>query len=214
MKNFPTAHQTQEPRQIVHEDEVEASIQAKEIGKKIRRLRLSRSMGLVELGVQAGLSASFLSQLETGRVVPTVKHLARIAQAFDKDMAIFFHRAPEKDEPFRILREDERIHLKLGGKGTAEMITQNMSALIPDHRIVPCIADLAPSDQGVGFHPTIFQGLEFVFVMEGELEMTVGREIQTAHTNDAIWVDGHIQRIYRSANSSNAKAMIITFPEI
>ncbi len=34
-------------------------------------------MGLVELGRHTGLSASFLSQLETGRVVPTLRNLAR-----------------------------------------------------------------------------------------------------------------------------------------
>ena len=59
----------------VDEATAEASIEAKNIGEKIRRLRLKRSMGLVELGQQVGLSASFLSQLETGRVVPTLRNL-------------------------------------------------------------------------------------------------------------------------------------------
>src|ERR1700753_1540706 len=66
------------PVDTVDEATAEASIEAKKIGEKIRRLRLKRSMGLVELGQQVGLSASFLSQLETGRVVPTLRNLARI----------------------------------------------------------------------------------------------------------------------------------------
>ena len=45
-------------------------------------------MGLVELGRHTGLSASFLSQLETGRVVPTLRNLARVAMVFTSPPAV------------------------------------------------------------------------------------------------------------------------------
>src|SRR5260370_40456342 len=48
----------------------ESFIAEKRIGERIKHLRLKKSMGLVELGRHTGLSASFLSQLETGRLVP------------------------------------------------------------------------------------------------------------------------------------------------
>ena len=57
----------------------ESFIAQKRIGERIKHLRLKKSMGLVDLGRHTGLSASFLSQLETGRVVPTLRNLARIA---------------------------------------------------------------------------------------------------------------------------------------
>jgi transcriptional regulator with XRE-family HTH domain len=62
----------------------ESFIAEKRIGERIKRLRLKKSMGLVELGRHTGLSASFLSQLETGRVVPTLRNLARVAMVFSK----------------------------------------------------------------------------------------------------------------------------------
>ena len=55
----------------VDSEAAEAFISEKRIGERIKYLRLKKSMGLVELGRHTGLSASFLSQLETGRVVPT-----------------------------------------------------------------------------------------------------------------------------------------------
>ena len=64
----------------------ESFIAEKRIGERIKRLRLKKSMGLVELGRHTGLSASFLSQLETGRVVPTLRNLARVAMVFSKDL--------------------------------------------------------------------------------------------------------------------------------
>ena len=69
---------------VVETAKVEQTIDDKGIGDRIRRLRLKRSMGLVELGQRTGLSASFLSQLETGRVIPTIRNLAKIALVFEK----------------------------------------------------------------------------------------------------------------------------------
>jgi DNA-binding XRE family transcriptional regulator len=65
----------------------ERFIAEKRIGERIKRLRLKKSMGLVELGKHTGLSASFLSQLETGRVVPTLRNLARIAMVSGHDFS-------------------------------------------------------------------------------------------------------------------------------
>ena len=64
--------------------DAEAFIAAKRIGDRIKYLRQRKGMGLVELGRYTGLSASFLSQLETGRVVPTLRNLARLAMVFSK----------------------------------------------------------------------------------------------------------------------------------
>src|ERR1700752_1004938 len=102
------------PVDTVDEATVESSIEAKNIGDKIRRRRLKRSMGLVELGQQVGLSASFLSQLETGRGIPTLRNLARIALVFKKDFSYFL--SEETETVFRISRAKDRIHLPVGEK--------------------------------------------------------------------------------------------------
>ena len=47
----------------VDTETTEKFIAEKHIGERIKRLRLKKSMGLVELGKHTGLSASFLSQL-------------------------------------------------------------------------------------------------------------------------------------------------------
>ena len=91
----------------------EAIICEKHIGERIKRLRLKKSMGLVELGKHTGLSASFLSQLETGRVVPTLRNLARIAMVFSKDLSYFFESEPHT--LFRIHRKKERVRLPQTG---------------------------------------------------------------------------------------------------
>ncbi|HEY9138061.1 MAG TPA: helix-turn-helix transcriptional regulator, partial [Terriglobus sp.] len=74
----------------VASEAAESFIAEKRLGERIKQLRVKKGMGLVELGRHTGLSASFLSQLETGRVVPTLRNLARISLVFSKDLSYFF----------------------------------------------------------------------------------------------------------------------------
>ena len=110
----PDIHPVPEPSNLqVDGEAVESIISEKRIGERIKHLRLKKSMGLVELGRHTGLSASFLSQLETGRVVPTLRNLARIAMVFSKDLSYFFD--PEPQTLFRLHRGKDRVRLPQSG---------------------------------------------------------------------------------------------------
>ena len=189
----------------VNEAIVDALIEAKSIGQKTRRLRLKRSMGLAELGREVGLSASFLSQLENGRVVPTLKHLAGIALVFKKELSYFFR--DENEKIFRVSRGKDRIRLVVGGF----LISDSMSVLVPDRHIVPCIADFVPGFEGAAFHPQIFAGLELVYVISGPLTLSTEAKTELLHAEDSAWIDGSTSRLYRCHEDKASRALIVTF---
>ena len=193
----------------VDEATAEASIEAKNIGDKIRRLRLKRSMGLVELGQQVGLSASFLSQLETGRVVPTLRNLARIALAFNKEFSYFL--SEETDQLFRISRAKDRIRLPVGEKSDPFLLSESMGVLIPDRNVVPCIAHFLPGVERGAFHPPLTPGLELVYVMQGPLVLWTESRTELLHTEDSVWIDRNTPRLYRCHEDKPARALIVTF---
>jgi transcriptional regulator with XRE-family HTH domain len=194
----------------VDEATAEASIEAKNIGEKIRRLRLKRSMGLIELGQQVGLSASFLSQLETGRVVPTLRNLARIALVFKKDFSYFLSEE-ETAAVFRVSRSKDRIRLPVGEKEDPFLLSESMSVLIPDRNVVPCIAHFLPGVEGGAFHPPTAVGLELVYVIEGPLVLRTENRTEVLETEDSVWIDRNAQRMYRCHDDRPARALIITF---
>lgn len=195
----------------VEAEKVEQYIDDKFIGERIRRLRLKRSMGLVELGTRTGLSASFLSQLETGRVVPTIRNLAKLALVFQKDLSYFFRQ--ERTVTFRSLRKGDRVRLTRNSKEGSRFISESLSALIPDRRIVPCLAEFFPGDQPCEFTPKIFPGMEFVYVLEGTLCLASTSGNEQLENGDVGWIDGRTKRQYVCSGEGHAKAMIITFPQ-
>jgi transcriptional regulator with XRE-family HTH domain len=187
----------------------EALIEGKAIGRKIRSLRLKRSMGLSELGTRTGLSASYLSQLETGRVVPTLRNLARISLVFGKDLSYFFRE--EKRNCFRISRAKERVRIPRKDMNAPFLISESLTALIPERTIVPDVTDFLPGLEGT-LDLQEFRGVECVFVIHGCLAIFINDEEYFLEAADVLWVDGSAKRRYRCQGDTPTKALVISVP--
>ena len=192
----------------VNVDHVEFTIRAKQIGQRIRRLRVGQSMRLIELGRQTGLSVSFLSQIETGRVVPTLRNLACIAVIFGRDLSYFFD--DEQSVTFRVSRQSERIRLQRNAKHGPTFLSENLAALILDGSVCPCIALFNEIDEDVCFRPRPFRGLEFTMILEGSLTLTSEQETLRLDAGDVVWSDGMRSRQYTCNRGDTARAFIIT----
>jgi transcriptional regulator with XRE-family HTH domain len=190
----------------------EAFIAEKRIGERIRRLRLKRSMGLVELGRHAGLSASFLSQLETGRVVPTLRNLARIAMVFGRDLSYFFE--PEPHPLFRVHRRAERVRLPQSGVDDPTYYFESLAYMVPDRQLDPYYAEFVPARKTAEVRPHVHPGYEFLYLLQGELEIRHGERVHTMSAGDSAYFDAGTAHAYRCASPTPAVALIVTMHQM
>ena len=186
----------------------ERFIEEKRIGERIRRLRLKKSMGLVDLGRHTGLSASFLSQLETGRVVPTLRNLARIAMVFSKDLSFFFDSEPAA--MFRVHRQKDRVRLPQTGVEPPAYTFESLGYLVPDRHMDPYFAEFLPLAGNGEARAHMHGGFEFLYVLDGELELRHGDKECTLETGDAVYFDSSTPHSYRCVGKRSAKAIIVT----
>jgi transcriptional regulator with XRE-family HTH domain len=186
----------------------EAFISEKRIGERIKRLRLKKSMGLVELGKHAGLSASFLSQLETGRVVPTLRNLARIALIFNKDLSFFFESEPVS--LFRVHRKQDRVRLPQTGVDDPTYFFESIGFMVPDRQLDPYYAEFLPVRKTQEIRPHVHPGFEFLYVLDGELEVRHGDAVQVLNPGDGVYFDASTPHSYRCAGKTPSNAIIVT----
>ena len=186
----------------------EAFIAEKHIGERIKRLRLKKSMGLVELGRHTGLSASFLSQLETGRVVPTLRNLARIAMVFSKDLSFFFESEPVSI--FRVHRKHDRVRLPQSGVDDPTYFFESIGYMVPDRQLDPYYAEFLPVNKLQEIRPHVHPGFEFLYVLEGALEVRHGDTKQVLNAGDGVYFDASTPHSYRCEGKTAATAIIVT----
>src|SRR6202034_1529659 len=153
MTELATVRSEETQKSQVDTETTERFIAEKHIGERIKRLRLKKSMGLVELGRHTGLSASFLSQLETGRVVPTLRNLARIAMVFSKDLSYFFDSEPAP--VFRVHRRSERVKMPQTGVENPSYYFESLGYLVPDRHMDPYFAEFLPHMEHVDPKPHV-----------------------------------------------------------
>ncbi len=187
---------------------VEDFISEKHIGARIKALRLKKSMGLVELGRHTGLSASFLSQLETGRVVPTLRNLARIAMVFSKDLSYFFE--PEPTTLFRVHRRKDRVRLPQTGADDPAYFFESLGYLVPDRQLDPYFAEFLPVRAGRVPRPHQHAGCEFLYLLAGALEVRHGAGSYRLEPGDAVYFDANTIHSYVCCGEERATAVIVT----
>ena len=167
-------------------------------------------MGLVELGKLTGLSASFLSQLETGRVVPTLRNLSRIALVFHKDLSHFFE--PEDASVFRVQRRKDRVRLNMGSP-EPDYIAESFGILVPEGGMRPCMAEFLPGEDREPFLPEKYDGVEMCYVLGGAVEFDRNGERHVLNARDMMYVSGETERSYHCNGTDAVQALIISFDE-
>ncbi len=188
----------------------ETFIAEKRIGERIKYLRLKKSMGLVELGRHTGLSASFLSQLETGRVVPTLRNLARIAMVFSKDLSYFFE--PEPQTLFRVHRGKDRVRLPQSGVADPSYYFESLGYLVPDRQLDPYFAEFLPK-KGVEARAHQHVGCEFLYLLTGNLDVQHGEVTHHVEAGDAVYFDATTIHSYTCSGDESATALIVTLQQ-
>ena len=192
-------------------ESAEQFIEGKRIGDRIKYLRQRKGMGLVELGRYTGLSASFLSQLETGRVVPTLRNLARIAIVFSKDMSYFFE--PERPELFRVLRAEDRQRLPQSGVEDPGYFFESLGHVPIDGGISPYVAEFLPPTAKRLPRAHSHAGAEFLYILNGCMRLTHDGQAETLEGGDAVFFHANTTHSYERMGPDTCLALIITMQE-
>jgi transcriptional regulator with XRE-family HTH domain len=205
---IPAEATTEVLRAEVDSQAAEDLISEKRIGERIKYLRLNKSMGLVELGRYTGLSASFLSQLETGRVVPTLRNLARIAMVFSKDLSYFFD--PEPQALFRVHRQQDRVRLPQSGVEEPGYFFESLGYLVPDRQLDPYFAEFLPVKEGREPRAHQHAGCEFLYLLSGSMAVRHGEKTHHLEAGDAVYFDANTIHSYACTGGEPANAVIVT----
>lgn len=182
-----------------------------QLGEKLRRLRLRKKIGLVDLGKHTGLSPSMLSQLENGKAVPTLPTLARIAMVFDVGLEYFFADR-KKRGVFSVVRKGERMRFPDRPDSPAPAYWFEVLAFSAQEKPMQAyLAEFEPrAPEQAQDH--VHDGAEFILVLEGDLALRYEDEETLLHAGDSVYFDASHPHAYRAAGAANARAVVVTTP--
>ena len=149
------------------------------LGTRIRTIRRARRLTLRELSDRAGVTESFLSQVEREVATPSIATVRKVARALDLTIAELFAEQPASG---RVVRREARRRITYPGLGAVdEFLTAGVSG-----KLQVIISTIEPGG-GTGPEPYAHDSdEEVVVVLGGLLDLWVADEHYVLREGDAI----------------------------
>jgi transcriptional regulator with XRE-family HTH domain len=180
-----------------------------DLGAKLRQLRLRKKIALVDLGKHTGLSASMLSQLENGKLVPTLPTLARIAMVFDVGLEHFFA-DKRTNRIFSIVRSDERLRFPdRADSPTPGYFFEVLAFGATEKSMSAYLAEFPLRDVKDSRHH-FHAGAEFIHVLTGQLSINYQSEDHLLGPGDSVYFDASEPHSYTGRAEEGTRAIVVT----
>src|SRR6201996_8673997 len=168
------------------EETIRRVLSSYDIGPKLRRLRLRKKIALIDLGRHTGLSASMLSQLENGKLVPTLPTLTRVAMVFDVGLEFFCGEKKAK-RVFSIVRAEERMLFpELPESPFPGYYFEVLNYGATDKGLAAYLAEF-PKLENHQSREHSHEGSEFLHVLSGDLSVFYQTEEHVLHVGDSVY---------------------------
>jgi transcriptional regulator with XRE-family HTH domain len=162
------------------------------VGEKIKTLREQKGLSLKEVADLTGFSTALLSQMENHLVSPSLGTMIKLARAFGVKVGDFL--GETEGEPYSIVRKDERKKVSRFASKDGVKYGYSYESLgfdKKDRHMEPFIVTLEPATVKAA-KTSVHEGEEFIFVLEGEMEVTLGNHTDVLFPGDSIYYDSTI----------------------
>lgn len=192
-------------------DTLISALEGYAIGPKIRRLRLRKKLGLVQLGGHTGLSPAMLSKIERGNLFPTLPTLLRIALVFGVRLDHFFRE--DSDRPVHaVVRKAERIRLpEKAGRTSPAYRFESLDYPVSDRKLNGYYVEFGEEAEQSELHE--HPGAEIIYVLSGDLVVNLEGEDFTLGQGDSMYFDCAHPHSYRSKGSLPCAAIVVVTAE-
>lgn len=182
-----------------------------DIGARLKTMRLAAALSQRQVAERAGVPHAQISNVEKNKVSPSVATLRKILTGLGMSMADFFE--PERQfPPGPFFRSDELVDLT--SKIAANPIGDNAGRMtfrqignVRKHNL-QILHEIYEPAADTGELLLQHASNEGGYVVDGELEVTVGDEVRVLKAGEAYLFDSRIPHRFR--NVSSARAVVIS----
>jgi len=183
-----------------------------EIGIKIKELRKSRDISVESLAEESNISIDLMKNIENGEIVPSLTPLTKIARALGVRLGTFLDDAPQTGPVIVKKGKSEQV-MYFSGEGNQSDVSalefHSLGAGKNDRNMEPFIIDVFTNEGE--FKLSSHEGEEFVYVLEGEIEVKYGQDSHVLSKGDSIYYDSIIPHHLHSYNGKTSKILAVVY---
>ena len=178
-----------------------------DLGERLRAIREEKAISLSKLAEKTGYTKSFISQVEMGKVSPSLSKLKEIADGLNSTVGLLIGESEQKNHS-HVVRKDKRRHTDHLGTGINVHLLSNAD---PFKQMQPLLMEL---DKGASSGEKQYQhyGQEFVLILKGKMELSLGDTNTILNEGDSMYFNSHIPHSFRNIHNSRTTAIWVATP--
>ena len=158
------------------------------VGEKIKSLRETKEISVAELAVRSGLAEEQIERIENNVDLPSLAPLIKIARALGVRLGTFLD--DQEEQGAVICRKQESEDTISFSNNAMDLRTHmryhSLSKSKADRHMEPFIVDVEPTEES-HFSLSSHEGEEFIYVMEGAVEVCHGKKCHLIKAGDSIY---------------------------
>lgn len=182
------------------------------VGERVRRVRESRGLSLQDISLRTDIDVSMLKQIEEGALAPPLGTIIKLAKALEMKIGYFI--SGEEDRAYTIVRRDDRKVVSRYDSKRAKYYGYEYESLAPhkkDRHMEPFLVTLEPAETEE--ERSAHDGQEFIFVLEGNMEVRLGEEIHILEPGDTIYYDSTVPHLVKCHGDKTTKILAVLYAE-
>jgi transcriptional regulator with XRE-family HTH domain len=182
------------------------------VGERVKAVREKRSLSLQDISQRTDLDVTILEQIENGRLAPPLGTVIKLAKALDLKMGYFI--SGEENRPYTIVRRDDRKVVSRYDSKKGAYYGYGYESLAPhktDRHMEPFLVTLDPAEAEE--ERSTHDGQEFIYVLEGTMEVRLGEDIHILEPGDAIYYDSTVPHLVKCRGQKRTRILAVLYAE-
>ena len=184
------------------------------IGEKIRSIRESKNLTIEEIAERAGVNSGQIERIESDVELPSLAPLIKIARALGVRLGTFLDDHAELGPVVsRAKVGKDRNTIRFTNDSTVARKHMEYHSLSQDkagRHMEPFLIDIDDSEQN-DFTLSSHEGEEFIYILEGIVEVIYGKEKYTLEAGDSIYYDSIVAHHVHAPSGKPARILGVVY---
>lgn len=180
----------------------------KDIGERIRKMREAQDLSREQVCAMAGLTPERLAAFEEGREVPSIGVVIKLSRVLGSKLGGILHGGAFASEELTVSRAGEAgVGYDQGDTDQGYTFRCLTRPGTPGHAMEPFLLTFDP--RVTDARPLAHEGQEFVYVLEGEIELFYDGRRTTLRPGDGAYLDASRPHLFRGLGTSPSRMVAV-----
>lgn len=181
-----------------------------DIGSSLKKIRLHKEYTIKEVAQRIDVSVSLLSQIENGKITPSLQSLEELLKFYAVNLSDFFRQVEQKKYVF--VSESDAETLVNADHGLRFTL---LASKLQNNALESFIVDLAPgSNLELARLNEEINGERFIYGMSGSIEIILDEESFKVNKGDSINFKSYVFCKIVNASSTDSKLLVSGMPPL